>query len=219
MNPLRFRTLITFGFILIVSVAGSTAQTPEPAQTGQAVDGIQLTISENGLINPGVPKLQAVFRNVTDHDINLNLGEVGGSSPRPCKLDNRDISCTLNFQLDVTDRNGATRTYTFRGTSFVAGRVDPYIVYLRPQSTYTLELGVDQFWSPATREYQSLVLLADRYKLSLEFEGREPGIVNLDQSYISKLIFWKGKLISNSLSVTIARDRQPNKSPDASREL
>jgi hypothetical protein len=201
---------------VFVSVVGSNAQTPEKSQTGEAVDGAQLTIGENGLIKPGVPNLQVVFGNVADHDINLHLGSIGGSSPRPCKLDDRDISCTFNFKLNVSDENGVTRTYTFRGMSYVAGRLDPYIVYLRAHSTYTLELGLDQFWSPATHEYQSLALSRQIYKISLEFEGREPGIVNLDQSYISKMTFWKGKLTSNSLTVTIVRQTQPKKSLDAS---
>ena len=164
---------------------------------------MQMTISENGLIKPAVPNLNVVFRSVVDHDLNIYLGEVGGNSPRPCRLDDRNISCTFNFKLKVTDREGATRIYTFRGMTFVAGRLDPYIVYLRPHSTYTLELGIDQFWSPATREYQALVLAPITYKVSLEFEGREPGIVNLDQAYVSKLVFWKGKLTSSSLSLNV----------------
>jgi hypothetical protein len=216
-NPSLNRTLIAVGFILFFSVVRSHAQISESPQTGEPVDGVQMTISENGLVKPGVPNLQVVFRNVVDHDVNLNLGLVGGSSPRPCKLDNRDISCTFNFKLNVTDRNGATRTYTFRGMSFVAGRLDPYIVYLRAHTTYTLELGLDQFWSPATHEYQPLALSSGINKTSLEFEGREPGIVNLDQAYISKMTFWKGKLTSNSLSLNVAQQAQPNKSLDASR--
>jgi hypothetical protein len=215
-NPLRIRTLINIGFILFVSGLASNAQTSEPELTVGAVDGLQMTISENGLIKPGVPKLKVVFRNVVDHDLNINLGSVGGSSPRPCKLDNLNISCTFNFKLNVTDRDGATRAYTFRGMSFVAGRLDPYIVYLQPHSTYTLELGLDQFWSPATHEYQALALAPITHKISLEFEGREPGIVNLDQAYISKMTFWKGKLTSNSLSLNVAQQAQPNKSLNAS---
>src|SRR5256885_6647783 len=95
--------------------------------------------------------------------------------------------------------------------SFVAGRLDPYIVYLRAHTTYALELGLDQFWSPATHEYQPLALSPGIYETSLEFEGREPGIVNLDQAYISKMTFWKGKLTSNSLSLNVAQQAQPNK--------
>ena len=181
-------------------------------QPGEAVDGVQMSIRENGLIKAGVPNLQVVFRNVSDRDININLGTIGGSSPRPCKLDNRDIPCTLNFKLNVTRDGGATSKYTFRGISFVAGRLGAYIVYLRAHSTYTLELGIDQFYSPATHEYQALALLPGTYKLSLEFEGRAPGIINLDQPYIAKMTFWKGKLTPNSLSIDTKPTAQPNNS-------
>lgn len=190
--------------MLCFSVLRSHAQTSVPTQTGEPIDGVQMTISENGLVKTGVPNLRVVFRNVVDHDVNINLGLVGGSGPRPCKLDNRDIICSFNFKLNVSDGNGATRTYDFRGMTFVAGRLDAYIVNLRAHSEYTLELGCDQFWSPATREYQPLALSSGVYKISLEFEGREPEIVNLDQSYISKMTFWKGKITSNSLPINVA---------------
>jgi hypothetical protein len=216
-NSSRIRTVIAVGFMLCFSVTRSHAQTSETPQTGEPVDGVQMTISENGLVKAGVPNLRVVFRNVVDHDVNINLGDVGGSGPRPCKLDNRDIICTFNFKLNVSDRNGGTRTYTFRGATFVAGRIDPYIVYLRAHSTYTLELGCDQFWSPATHENEPLALSSGIYKISLDFEGRAPGIINLDQSYISKMTFWKGKISSDPISINVARDAQPNKSLDASR--
>jgi hypothetical protein len=213
----RIRTLTAFGFILFVSLARTHAQTFEPPQTADAVDAVQMTISENGLIKPGVPSLRVVFRNVVDHDVNINLGEIGGYSPRPCKLDNREMSCTFNFKLNVSDRNGATRTYTLRGMSFVAGRLDPYIIFLRAHSSYMLELGLDQFWSPATHEYQSLVLAPGSYKLSLEFDGHESEFINRKDPHFAKMTVWKGKIISNSLSLTVAQKAQPNKSLHASR--
>ena len=206
----RIRILVAV-LAIFLSVEWFHAQTAQrPPQTNEPVDGIQMTITENGLVKPGVPNLQVVFRNMVDRDLNLVLGEVGGYSPRPCKLDNRDISCTLSFKLTGRDRNGATRTYTFRGIAFVGGRIDPYIVHLPARSTFALELGLDQFWSPATREYEPLDLSPEKYKLSLEFEGREPGPVNTGQEYISKMTFWKGKITSNLLSITGAQNAQPN---------
>jgi hypothetical protein len=215
----RIRTLAAFGFILVVSLAWTHAQTFEPPQTADAFDGVQMTISENGLNKPGVPNLRVVFRNVGDTSVNINLGEIGGHSSRPCKLDDRDVSCTLNFKLNVSDRNGATRTYTFRGMSFVAGRLDPYIVYLRAHSSYTLELGLDQFWSPATHEYQSLALAPGAYRLSLEFDGHESEFINRKDPHFARMSFWKGKLTSNSLSLTVAPEAQPNQSLDATRRV
>jgi hypothetical protein len=216
MNNSRSKTLIVAGFLFLVLIKPTRGQSPQVAQSGEAVDGLEMSIRENGLIRAGFPKLEVVFRSVGDHDVNINLGTIGGWSSRPCRLDNRDISCTFNFKLNVTDVRGATRTYTFRGMSYVAGRLDAYIVYLRAHTTYRMDLGIDQFYSPATHEYQTLALRPGSYKLSLEFDGLAAAIVNLDQPYIAKMTFWKGKLNSNSLSISIARDTQPNKSLDRS---
>jgi hypothetical protein len=218
MNSFQVKTLIAAGLLLVILIKPTRGQSSQVAQSSEAVDGVEMSIRENGLIKAGVPNLEVVFRSVGDRDFNINLGTIGGSSSRPCKLDNRDIPCTLNFKLNVTRNGSATRIYAFRGISFVAGRLDAYIVYLRAHSTYTLELGIDQFYSPATLEYQALALLPGTYRLSLEFEGRAPGIINLDQPYIAKMIFWKGKLTSNSLSLDIAPNARPNKSLGRSAE-
>ncbi len=215
---MRITTLIAIGFVLFASLQLTFAQRSGIPQSGEAVDDLQMAISETGLIKTGVPNLQAVFQNIGDRDITVLLGIIGGSSPRPCKLDSRNIPCTLNFKLNVTDSRSTTRTYEFRGIIYVFGRIDPYVIYLRAHSTYTLELGVDQFWSPATHEYEALSFAPGSYKLSLEFEGRAPGHINLDQPNLAKATFWKGKLTSNSLSISVARGAQPNKSLDRSAE-
>jgi len=78
-------------------------------------------------------------------------------------------------------------------------------MYLRAHSTYTLELGVDQFWAPETRDYRPLSLARGAYKLSLEFDGSAPGIANLELPTPVKMILWEGNLTSNPLSIQIAR--------------
>jgi hypothetical protein len=210
-NPLGIKTLMVVAFLVLVSRHPAAAQTAQAPPTGEAVDGVQMAISLGGMLKPGVPTLQVVFRNLSDKDVNLNLGTTGGYSPRPCKLDKKTIPCTLDFKLNIVDSHGVTRTYTFSGIFYVAGRLDAYIISLHAKSTYTLELGIDQFWSPETHEYEALALAKGRYQLSLEFEGRAPRMINLDQPNMSTMTFWTGKITSNSLSVDIARQSSPNK--------
>ena len=205
---MRITTLTTVGFVLCASLHSTFAQTSRMPQSGEAVDDLQMAISETSQVQTGVPTLQVVFRNLGDRDITVLLGIIGGFSPRPCKLDSRNIPCTLNLKLSVTDSRSTTRTYEFRGITYVAGRLDPYIVNLRAHSTFALELGVDQFWSPATREYEALSFPPGSYKLSLEFEGRAPGHVNPDQPNLANATFWKGKLTSSVLSINVAREAQ-----------
>ena len=163
-----------------------------------------MSIADGGVVKTGVPNLRVTFRNLRDEEINLYLGTVGGGGPRPCKLDNREVTCTFNFNLSVTDANGTIRKFEFRGMSYVAGRLDPYIVHLQAHSTHTIELGIDQFWSPDTGDYEGLRLDAGKHDISLEFEGRAPGSVNLDQPYIKQMSFWKGKLTSNTLTIRLS---------------
>jgi hypothetical protein len=165
---------------------------------------VEMSIADGGVVKTGVPNLRVTFRNLRDEEINLYLGTVGGRGPRPCKLDNREVTCTFNFNLSVTDASGTTRKFKFRGMSYVAGRLDPYIVHLQAHSTHTIELGIDQFWSPDTGGYESLRLDAGKHDISLEFEGRAPGSVNLDQPYIKQMSFWKGKLTSNTLTIRLS---------------
>src|SRR5215211_4205232 len=170
----------------------------------QSSDVVEMSIAAGDVIKTGVPKLRVTFRNLRDEEINLYLGTIGGRGARPCQLDHREVTCSLNFNLSVTDANGRTRKFEFRGMDHVAGRLDPYIVQLQAHSTYTIELGMDQFWAPDTGDYKTLRLDAGKYNISLQFEGRDPETKNLDQPYIKHMSFWKGKLTSNTLTIEIA---------------
>jgi hypothetical protein len=163
-----------------------------------------MSIADGGVVKTGIPNLRVTFRNLRDEQINLYLGTIGGGGARPCKLDNREVTCSFNFNLSVTDANGRTRKFEFRGMDYIAGRLDPYIVHLQAHSTYTIELGIDQFWAPDTGDYKTLRLDAGKHNISLQFEGRDPATVNLDQPYIKQMSFWKGKLTSNTLTIEIA---------------
>jgi hypothetical protein len=163
-----------------------------------------MSIADAGKVKNGVPNLRVTFRNLRDEEINLYLGTIGGGGSRPCRLDNREVTCSFNFNLSVTDANGGMHKFKFRGMAYVFGRLDPYIVHLQAHSTYAIELGIDQFWAPDTGDYKSLRLDAGKHDISLQFEGREPGPVNLDQTYMSQMSFWKGKLTSNTLTIEIA---------------
>jgi hypothetical protein len=196
MTFLRIKPLNTIcaSLLLLLSLSSGT----------QASDDVEMSIADASVVKTGVPNLRVTFRNLRDEEINLYLGTIGGRGPRPCKLDNREVTCSFNFNLIVTDASGATHKFRFRGMAYVFGRLDPYIVHLQARSTYAIELGIDQFWAPDTGDYKSLRLDAGKHDISLQFEGREPGTVNLDQPYVKQMSFWKGKLTSNTLTIEIA---------------
>ena len=177
------------------------AQSPDSTSWGEAVEGVQMSISAAGYVKPGVPKLRVTFRNNRSEDVDLYLGIIGGSSPRPCDLEGRRIPCTFSFTLDLTDHKGVTRKLEFKGISFVAGRLDPYVVSLRAGSAYSLELGLDQFWSPATHEY-NFKPAPGRYQISLEFDGLGSTSV-FNRRPLEKMNLWRGKLRSNILAIRV----------------
>ncbi|HEX8844832.1 MAG TPA: hypothetical protein VF791_09330 [Pyrinomonadaceae bacterium] len=189
--------LISF-FLLFLSIP-AWAQSSDSQQWGEAVEGVQMSITDSGLVKAGIPKLRVTFRNTRSEDVDLYLGTIGGWSARPCDLDNRKIPCSFNFDLYLTGDEGRTRKLKFKGISYVAGRLDPYIVWLRASSTHTLEIGLDQFWSPDTHEYE-FRLAPGVHRVSLEFEGRTPELID-HQQRINKMNFWKGKVRSNILEV------------------
>lgn len=192
-------SLICITFFLCLLCLPVRGQSSDNLQWGEAVDGVQMSISEAGVVKAGVPNLRVTFQNNRKEDVDLYLGIVGGSGPRPCILENRTVPCTFNFTLGVTDAVGKTRRFRFKGIMYVAGRLDPYIAWLRAGSSYALDIGLDQFWSPETKEYE-LKLAVGEYKIFLEFEGREPDLNSHEQS-INKMNFWKGRLKSNVLAI------------------
>src|ERR1043166_6354950 len=192
---MRIRSLVFAAVVLLASTQLAAAQKSTATDAGEAVNGLQLAILQHGTTKTDVPNLQVTFRNVGDRDLTVLLGIVGGYSPRPCNLDDRQVSCTLNFNLNVTDSSGKARSYEFSGIVSVAGRLDPYIVNVPAQSTYTLELGLDQFSAPRT---------PGSYRIALEFEGRAITYSNPNQPE-AKLTFWKGTLLSNSVSIAVTK--------------
>jgi hypothetical protein len=88
------------------------------------------------------------------------------------------------------------RTNYLRSNGLIAGRVDNYAVPLRSGSTYILELRLDQFWSPSTKEF-NLKLKPGHYWVSALFLGTGAETRNSDTTGMNLMHFWKGKLQSN----------------------
>jgi len=137
--------------------------------------------------------LQLAFRNVGERDLTLNLGMM---------LANGKVQLPNRVAIKFTDAQGKTRVFQFGDLkySFVAGRVDDYVVPLRVGSTYTLQLTLDKFWCQETKEF-SIPLLAGENHLTAQFEGAKASAVNLDMAGIALMHYWLGKVESNTLTL------------------
>ena len=170
----------------VAAASGQTDQLP----WGQVSDGVQLSLAttrENGL------RLQVAFRNVGDRDVTLNLGHM---------MANGKVQLPNYISLDFTAAQGKKRLFEFadKKHSFVAGRLDDYVVPLRSGSIYTLTLTLDQFWCQETQEYE-IPLAPGENRLTARFEGRGAKLLNLDMPGIKLMNFWLGKLESNTLVI------------------
>jgi hypothetical protein len=181
------RALIVILFALMLSISAAAIPPVENNDCGAAVDGLQMCLAASG------PNLQLTLANVGDHDITLNLGTM---------LANGKVQLPDRVRIKVIDAQGKTRVVHFSDPKygFVAGRVDDYIVPLRVGSTYTLQLRLDQFWSPETKEF-SIPLPSGENRLTVQFEGTRAAHLNLDTSGVALMNFWLGKAESNTLTL------------------
>jgi hypothetical protein len=160
---------------------------------GTPSKGLDLSLDVDENTAPSVPDVKLGLRNVTDHDLLINLGIVfNQDEQRPS---------TLNFVLDLRDSRGETRRLKFFSrTGFVAGRLDPYIVRLTPGSIYSLAISLNRFVCLETREW-SVRLHPGKNQITAQFEGRKPGVVNLDTPEMNSVNLWLGQLQSNTVTV------------------
>ncbi len=172
------------------SAAGGSNATTDTLLWGQPNDGVQMSLSST---EPNSAELQVALRNVGNHDVTLNLGSM---------MANGKVQLPNYISLNFTDAQGKTRQFKFadKKHSFVAGRLDDYIVPLRVGSMYTLKLTLDQFWCHETKEFE-ITLLPGKNRMTAEYQGSEAKLVNLDMPAIKLMNFWLGKVESNILTL------------------
>lgn len=156
-----------------------------------ATNGLLMFLSVLKTDNWDDPGFEVTFRNMGEQDVCLNLGLM---------LANGKVQLPAQIHLKLWDGSGKNWELDFADKRYgaIAGRVDDYAVPLRSGSTYTLELRLDQFWSPVTKEFD-LKLKHGRYWVSAQLQGDDAGT---DKLNIMLMNFWKGRLQSNVFSFT-----------------
>lgn len=175
-------------FTLGASAASSRGFVHDP-DWGVPVSGLQVSLSEYQPDVAGrVPSFQLQFRNVGDRDFMLNLGRMlGNGQQQPDRV-----------VLELRDSSGQTKTLRFFHKTFVAGRVDDYLIPLRVNTSYSIVLSLDQFYS-AARYGPASTLPGGESKMIASFNGAGAANLNSDTVGLSTLPFWTGKVSSNSL--------------------
>jgi hypothetical protein len=199
-NNMKLRRVIIsvlIGACLFLNFLPSTAslrvQSIGNVRWGPTVDGLQMSISASDAQNLDVPEFQVALRNAGKQDVTVNLGHM---------LANGKVQLPEYISLTLTDDGGKTRKLKFFDRRYpgVAGRIDDYVIPLRAGSTYTLNLSLDQFWSPDTKEFE-LKLFPGKYQITAQFVGGGARTSNPDMSGIKLMNFWQGQLQSNTIVV------------------
>ncbi|HZS45950.1 MAG TPA: hypothetical protein VFC63_12675 [Blastocatellia bacterium] len=180
-------------FCFLPSYGSAKSSLLERQQSPTSVGGLQLAVSTVDINKTDVPQFQIAFHNDGENDIVLDLGTM---------LANGKVLLPYKISLNLTDASGKTRKLTFFDKRYpvVAGRVDDYIVPLRGGSTYTVRVGLDQFISQETNEYE-LKLPKGKSQIVAMFEGGEANGVNLDTQGIKLMNLWRGSVQSNTLTI------------------
>ena len=173
----------------LLGCSTTSRQSIESRQWGPATDGLQMSLSVS-MSNPVDPAFEIAIRNVGEKDISLNLGMM---------LANGKVQLPNKIHFSLIDGSGRKRELHFSDPP-VAGRVDDYVVPLRSGSTYTLELRLDQFWSPGTQEF-ALQLKPGRNEMSAQFQGDGAEHFNTGMEGMKLMNFWGEKLQSNVVVV------------------
>jgi hypothetical protein len=185
---------------------------------GMSVAGLQMSISGLTSDDSKVQEFQVSLRNIGHQDMAVDLGIMlaNGNSKFPNKI-----------TLILTDANGTTRKLRYSKPGFIFGRVDPYVVLLRPNDRfsadghqqdrtvtfpddsiatlasgpiYSFSIRLDDFWSPDTKEFQ-VALAHGRYRVTAQLEGDGPTLHSSWSSNIASMQSWKGQLQSNALEI------------------
>lgn len=161
-----------------------------PQAWGQSAHGLRLGISVSpSNLSRTAAEFSLALENTGDADFVLNLGSM---------LANGKVMFPDAIRLILSDPGGNTRELAFfdRRYPVVAGRVDPFVVPLRAGSTYVLRTSLNQYFIPATNNFD-VMLASGRNRIAARFEGQQARSANPDMQGVALLNIWKGTVESN----------------------
>ena len=166
------------------------AKTPE--QWGNVQDGLRMSIS---LVEwqDNIPFFMIQFENVGSEDTVLNLGITlaNGKFHSPTKI---------RLKLVDTDNNIWDLEFSDKRYAGIAGRVDEYLVFLRKNSSYSIKLGLDEFWCPNKNQEFHVLKSKGFVKGTFQISATFGGAGFIHKKSIGEMIhyYWIGNLESNT---------------------
>jgi hypothetical protein len=176
---------------VLVGAVGFIVASGEATPDVTAVDGLRIRLqvlgAEESKRSPD--QCLAIFENVTDSNLNLNLGSslANGQSYHPTALR------LLAFS------KGKSRTFIY--SIRVAGRVDPFIVPLPAKSTYSVRISLNRFSDSETGE--PIDFTNKDLRITAELVGEPVIKTNPDLQGLALMSYWQGKIRSNDIQMSI----------------
>jgi hypothetical protein len=196
-----------FAVALIVATAPRISSQPVlalPQVWGPSTNGLRIgisSVSSSNLTAAGA-QFSVALQNTGDSDFVVNLGHM---------LANGKVMLPEAIRFTLTDPAGKSRElryFSARRYPVVAGRVDDFTVALQSGSIYVLRVSLNQYWGPATKEFE-WKLAEGRHRITARFEGQGAQSANLDMQGIALLNFWKGTVQSNVVEFEVSRQVAP----------
>ena len=164
---------------------------PSVKTWGEAVSGLQMTIYLDEGAPSKVPKFRVALRNAGPNDLVVNLGMM---------LANGKRQYPNAVALTLTDAQGKSRRLDLREPGMIAGRVDPFVVPIPVDATFSIPVNLDRYWPAVSNEFD-YKLKPGTYSLEAQFTGRSVSQreANLDVKGIALMPYWTDTVTSNQL--------------------
>jgi len=209
--PGRLRLVLIGAAGLLLAAAGSqvgieaaqakggkepgTAQAQEAEPTRRVVNTGGLRLSLGIPAGDPIGAFQVTLLNAGEQDLMLNLGMMLGNGKT--QIPNR-------IQVVAIDAGGKTFQRQLEQPR-IAGRVDDYVLPLPSGSTYSVRLTRGRVWSQdGKNSFQPLPV--GEYKAFLRFDGSGPVTNNTGSEGVHLINFWKGKVESPAVSMSVRPD-------------
>jgi hypothetical protein len=159
---LRYITLCIIAcFTLVPSAVMATGQS-----WGKQANGLEMTIRLNQTQEPQskTPNFRVELHNCGENDYVLNLGIM---------LANGNKQYPGAVVLNITDSRGKARRFELIEPTFVAGRLDPLIVPLAIDASFSIPVNLHKYWAAASSEFD-YKFEPGLYYVEAQFAGTAP---------------------------------------------
>jgi hypothetical protein len=135
---------------------------------------------------PGFPVFELRLRNIDDHDLVVNIGEVANT---------KQYLDAVHFSL-IDESGTAYQLLHERSLAGVAGSIEPLIVSLPMGASFTFQVDLAHYCTYS--EGCPLRLRPGRYTIKAEYDS-------VDQHGYEMLHFWKGRLKTPAIPFVVRR--------------